>query len=315
MKSLTILGIFLSISFYSFGQIFNPVKWQIEPNAISEDELELIFTAKIDKDWYIYSQQTHKDGPIPTTFYFNQGNHYKLVGTTKEIGDLKTVAEPSLGSDVTITKFVGGIATFVQKIRILDGNKPIIGELEYIACNKETCTPPLIESYEIIPANLTASIGSGEMAEINSMPAIENETAFVQDCGSPIIEEGKSLWSILGLGFIGGLLALLTPCVFPMIPLTVSFFTKASGNRTKGLTNAFLYGCFIVLVYILLSIPFHLMDSINPDILNEISTNTWLNVFFFVTFMFFAFSFFGYCLLYTSPSPRDATLSRMPSSA
>ncbi len=93
MKSLTILGIFLSISFHSFGQIFNPVKWQIEPNSISEGELELIFTAKIDKDWYIYSQQTHKDGPIPTTFYFNQGNHYELVGATKEIGDLKTVAE------------------------------------------------------------------------------------------------------------------------------------------------------------------------------------------------------------------------------
>ena len=79
------------------------------------------------------------------------------------------------------------------------------------------------------------------MAEINSMPAIENETAFVQDCGSPIIEEGKSLWSILGLGFIGGLLALLTPCVFPMIPLTVSFFTKASGNRTKGLTLSLIH--------------------------------------------------------------------------
>jgi len=89
-------------------------------------------------------------------------------------------------------------------------------------------------------------------------------------------------------------LALLTPCVFPMIPLTVSFFTKGSQNRSKGLMNALLYGFFIFMVYILLSVPFHLMDSINPDILSEISTNVWLNIAFFFIFMFFAFSFFGF---------------------
>ena len=108
------------------------------------------------------------------------------------------------------------------------------------------------------------------------------------------IKEKKSLWTIFGLGFLGGLLALLTPCVFPMIPLTVSFFTK-KGNQTKslGIGKALLYGFFILLVYLILSIPFHLLDSVNPDILNEISTNVWLNVIFFIVFMFFAFSFFG----------------------
>lgn len=108
------------------------------------------------------------------------------------------------------------------------------------------------------------------------------------------IKKERGIWNIFFLGFLGGLIALLTPCVFPLIPLTVSFFTKSSTNRKKGVTNAFLYGFFILLVYLVLSIPFHLLDSINPNILNDISTNMWLNVAFFVIFMFFAFSFFGF---------------------
>ena len=104
-----------------------------------------------------------------------------------------------------------------------------------------------------------------------------------------------NLWKIFVLGFLGGLVALLTPCVFPMIPLTVSFFTKKNGqNKSCGVSKALLYGFFIFAVYIILSIPFHLLDSVNPDILNEISTNIWLNIIFFIIFVFFAFSFFGY---------------------
>ena len=113
----------------------------------------------------------------------------------------------------------------------------------------------------------------------------------------------NSLWRIFSLGILGGLLALLTPCVFPMIPLTVSFFTKKGTNSVpnSGLIKALLYGFFIVLVYLLLSIPFHLLDSVNPDILNEISTNVWINIVFFLIFIVFAFSFFGYYEL-TLPS-------------
>ena len=107
-------------------------------------------------------------------------------------------------------------------------------------------------------------------------------------------EREKNLWTIFILGFVGGLLALLTPCVFPMIPLTVSFFTKQSQNKAKGLSNATLYGFSIVLIYILFSLPFHFLDSIDPEMLNTISTNVWLNIFFFVILIFFAFSFFGY---------------------
>lgn len=279
--------------------ILDPADWTMAAAKVSDNEYDITFKAVMDKGWYIYSQHTQEGGPIPTGFYFNQGEHYELVGDAKEIGKLKTAPEPAFGPDVTVTKFVGGTATFVQRVKVKDASQPITGELEFMACNNETCTPPLVEPYHFLPSKLATSIG-GEMADVavggtNSGGAImDNGNALVQDCGTPVPEESKGLWSIFGLGFIGGLLALLTPCVFPMIPLTVSFFTKGSENRTKGLTNAFLYGLFIFLVYIILSIPFHLMDSINPDILNEISTNVWLNVFFFLIFMFFAFSFFGY---------------------
>ena len=179
-----------------------------------------------------------------------------------------------------------------------NADQAIEGEVEFVACNNETCTPPLVEPYRIVPATLVASIGDVAANTVGSAGGATmgqgDVTALIQDCGSPAPEESKGLWAIFGLGFIGGLLALLTPCVFPMIPLTVSFFTKGSENRSKGLMNALLYGFFIFMVYILLSVPFHLMDSINPDILNEISTNVWLNIAFFFIFMFFAFSFFGF---------------------
>ena len=117
----------------------------------------------------------------------------------------------------------------------------------------------------------------------------------VNSCGGTGVESGKTkgLWNIFFLGFLGGLIALLTPCVFPMIPLTVSFFTKHSANKKKGILNATLYGFFIFLIYTLLSLPFYFLDSLNPEILNNISTNVWLNIFFFIVFIVFALSFFG----------------------
>ncbi len=277
--------------------ILDPADWTVTAAKVNEEEYDLTFVATLDKGWYTYSQHTEEGGPIPTAFYFTNGTHYELVGAAKEVGELKEAYEPVF--DLNVTKFEGGKATFVQRVKVTDANQPIEGEVEFMACNNETCTPPLVEPYRIVPATLSASIGdiSAAGAATNQGVATMEQgdgTALIQDCGSPAPEESKGLWAIFGLGFIGGLLALLTPCVFPMIPLTVSFFTKGSENRSKGLMNALLYGFFIFMVYIILSIPFHLMDSINPDILNEISTNVWLNIAFFFIFMFFAFSFFGY---------------------
>ena len=125
------------------------------------------------------------------------------------------------------------------------------------------------------------------------MPNVDLENPVVRDAGLRKDDESSLLW-IFMLGFIGGLVALLTPCVFPMIPLTVSFFTKSSQDRASGLKNALTYGGFILLIYLIFSLPFHLLGSVNPEIFNEISTNPWLNIFFFVIFIIFSISFFGY---------------------
>ena len=114
------------------------------------------------------------------------------------------------------------------------------------------------------------------------------------NCGAEQQKPQNDNWLVLGLGFLGGLIALLTPCVFPMIPLTVSFFTKGNKNKAKGKRDAFIYGFFILLIFVLLSIPFHIIDGISGNIFNQISTNIWLNLFFFAIFLFFALSFFGY---------------------
>jgi thiol:disulfide interchange protein DsbD len=157
----------------------------------------------------------------------------------------------------------------------------------------------LLVAEDVGPKIDSSKIGGTDTSELAAIYPISNI-----DIANPIskcsVTEAldtstkKSIWNIFFLGFIGGLIALLTPCVFPLIPLTVSFFTKSNSTKKKGLTNAFIYGAFIIGVYLLLSVPFHLLDSINPNILNDISTNTWLNLAFFIIFIFFAFSFFGY---------------------
>lgn len=114
------------------------------------------------------------------------------------------------------------------------------------------------------------------------------------DCGTEQVKEDSGNGLVFVLGFLGGLIALLTPCVFPMIPLTVSFFTKGAANKAKGKRNAIIYGLFILLIFVALSIPFYILDGISGNIFNDISTNIWLNLFFFAIFLFFALSFFGY---------------------
>ena len=165
---------------------------------------------------------------------------------------------------------------------------------ETISINQETLQKNNLILYGFLPTDIKKS-------KVNCGNSSSNATTL----SSP----SRTLFNIFGLGFIGGLLALLTPCVFPMIPLTVSFFTKKNDN-TNGYSNAILYGVFIVLVYLILSIPFHLLDSVNPDILNDISTNIYLNIFFFIIFLLFAFSFFGYYELSLPSSWVDKSAKR-----
>ena len=217
---------------------------------------------------------------------------------------------------MVVTKFYKE-ARFTQRIKLVSKSSIISGNLEYMTCDDTQCTfkpdnPFMFQlslDGELIAKDTTINqmiVDDNEInlslygllpAEMSKLETVcQNDTLTLADS-----ENKNSLWGIFGLGFLGGLLALLTPCVFPMIPLTVSFFTKKKTERSSGISRAILYGFFILAVYLILSIPFHLIDSINPDILNEISTNVTLNILFFIIFLFFAFSFFGYYEL-TLPS-------------
>ena len=312
------------------SQIYEPVKWNFSKQQISDSSYELIFTADIDPGWAIYSNDILNGGvdcdieicPIPVSFEFNKmdSNEISFKGGIIEIDKNKSSSQDPIFL-MKVTKFIKK-ATFKQLVEIKNKDAYISGFLTYMTCDDTKCLPPT-------DVDFSFNFGSKKQ-ESNVDQAIEdleenmlNLYGFIPDqinesfdsCNTNsanTVKSNSSLINIFFLGLIGGLLALLTPCVFPMIPLTVSFFTKKDNNN--GTRNAILYGLFIFLVYILLSVPFHLLDSVNPDILNDISTNITLNIFFFLIFLLFAFSFFGFFDL-TLPSSWATSSTNKESTA
>jgi len=303
MNKFLILFFTLLLNFSGFSQNdANPVVWSQELNKISETEYELVIKGAIATDWYVYSQYTAEGGSQPSEFEFMKlGEDYELVGTAKESETITTYSDIF---EVEETYFKENL-TFTQKIKVLKPNLNQVNVVLYYQVCKDVCIPGEIEFIFALgdgPINLEEKTVD-ERSKILSEELIldlKNKRALT-DGVAEAVNGNSGLWMIFGLGFLGGLIALLTPCVFPMIPLTVSFFTKQSGTKSKGILNAILYGFFIVLIYFLFSLPFHVFDSVDSQILNTIATNVWLNVAFFLIFLFFAFSFFGYYEL-TLPS-------------
>ena len=292
--------------FFSVLSVFsqdddNPVKWSQEVKKISDTDYELVLKGNIAEGWHIFSQFTSEGGSLPSEFdYKKVGEGYELLGGTTES---ETVVEYSDIFEVDETFFIE-TAIFSQKIRLLDSSVNQIDiNLFYQVC-KEVCIPIdqdfsfVLDGGAAVKEEKTIDEHSKTLGAALKLDLKKKELLGNSHDG---VETGSSLWMIFGLGFLGGLIALLTPCVFPMIPLTVSFFTKHSQQKSKGVINALLYGFFIVLIYFLLSLPFHIFDSVDSQILNTIATNIWLNIAFFLIFVFFSFSFFGYYEL-TLPS-------------
>lgn len=303
MRKLVLLLGFLALSSWLYGQTDKePAVWSHTVNKISDTEYELVFEGKIMEGWHVYSQYTAEGGSLPSEFTFEKtGEDYELVGKTLES---ETIKEYSDIFEVEET-FFKKEAIFTQRIKLLNPEvRQISVNLFYQIC-KEVCIP----MDELFQVSLDGQgfVSSEQQIDQESLALSGNlkldlkNKELLNQGGLAQAKKKSGLWMVFGLGFLGGLIALLTPCVFPMIPLTVSFYTKQSQQKAKGITNAMLYGFFIVLIYFLLSLPFHLFDSIDSQILNTIATNIWLNVFFFAIFVFFAFSFFGYYEL-TLPS-------------
>ncbi|MDX1464014.1 MAG: protein-disulfide reductase DsbD family protein, partial [Marinirhabdus sp.] len=301
MKKYFVSSIFLVFSFVSLWAqddgIFDPVTWDVSLDKQSDTEYNVLLKATIDEGWHLYSQTQFGEefeGPIRTEItYNNSPETFTLLGETQE-PDVPVVFDPVFELDV---KFFEDQAMFIQPIKVInpEGLK-IQVEVYYSVCDDEKCLPPDTKTFEL---DLASGSAKKSTAEITQEDLEKSAALTIEVKGQDVYKDDsesseKSFLTIFLLGFVGGLIALLTPCVFPMIPLTVSFFTKSAQNKQKGLANAILYGLFIFLIYVLLSIPFHLLDSLDPEILNNISTNVTLNIIFFVIFIVFAFSFFGY---------------------
>lgn len=304
IKNIIALFIILLGTWSSFAQDDeNPVKWtKGEVRKISDTEYDLIFRAAIADDWHVYSQWTPSGGALPTEFTFEKvGEAYELIGETEE-SETETEFSDIFEVDETFFKEE---ALFTQRIKLLDSKvRQIDASIFYQVC-KEVCIQGDAEfSFSLDGGAIIKEekvVDDRSLAMTSALKLNLKNTNLLSNSVDEALESNSGLWTIFGLGFLGGLIALLTPCVFPMIPLTVSFFTKHSEKKSKGVANAILYGFFIVLIYFLLSLPFHMFDSVDSQILNTIATNVWLNVAFFLIFVFFAFSFFGYYEL-TLPS-------------
>ncbi len=281
--------------------ILDPVKWDIQGVMApgSKGKYMITFKAAIDKGFHINANKLKEKELVPTTFSFDSLVGVKLKG---ELNSLSKVVEKKEAVYKEKTRYHEDEAIFTQEFEG-ELNGYIKGKLEFQTCDDSKCLPAQKVKFEFsikdgvfkrVEENTTQQVAQTVVGAFPYKHPTIDHNSPLSSCSITSDEiKGKGNWTIFILGFLGGLLALLTPCVFPMIPLTVSFFTKNSKDK-KGIFNATLYGFFILLVYILLSLPFHLLDKIDPNILNTISTNAWLNVAFFVVFVVFAISFFGY---------------------
>lgn len=306
MKKL-LLSLILLVSFFGNAQIFDPVKWKTKIVQKSDTEYELIMDATIDNEWHVYSQYTPDGGALPTVFdYKNAKGNYTLVGKTVE-SPYKKVFNDIFEVD---EYYFAKTAQFKQVVKVTnDKLKEIKVYIEYQAC-KEQCIQQDKTFTFVIPEKkegFTASTETNLTEEIavlttnTDTTSIEKGDASVANAKveksdkAPKNDKPVNIW-VLFLGtLLAGLLVTFTPCVFPMIPMTVSFFLKqsAKGDKKKGRINALMYGFFIVFIYVLISLPFHIFQSLSPDIFYEISTNPYLNIFFFIVFVVFAISFLG----------------------
>ncbi|MDX8566994.1 thioredoxin family protein [Elizabethkingia sp. HX XZB] len=316
------LWLFLLFVYTGFSaQIKDVVKWTYQLNKVSDSEYEAVLTAKMESGWHIYSKDLPPDSGIPTEMKVTSKD-IQTIGGFREGGKKIEEFSEAFGAQIV---YYSNSAKFIQKFKLKDPKKAakVVAEITFQTCNDRVCLAPNTLEFEKEIA-ATGEAKAEEKEEVKAQDTMPETTTITEtgttadvevkmpastdgirvnsldfrkplvDCGTEQVKEDSGNGLVFVLGFLGGLIALLTPCVFPMIPLTVSFFTKGAANKAKGKRNAIIYGLFILLIFVALSIPFYILDGISGNIFNDISTNIWLNLFFFAIFLFFALSFFGY---------------------
>jgi thiol:disulfide interchange protein len=307
IKKIVLSFVFLCCILGLSAQILKPAKWSFSNHQISDTEFNLVLTATIDNGWHLYSQFIAEGGPVPTSFKFKPSPDYALVGIVTESPKPKKIYEKSFGMDVA---FFEGKAVFTQKVKLKVPNTKVKGSLEFMMCDDNQCLPPevLDFSFDVKGAKIALAVGQSASPSIetpandtakvmitpDSVAAQDSvvSTATVQPTNVVSKPVGKqSLWTIFLLGLLGGFAAFLMPCIFPMVPMTVSYFTKKEVTKRKGVTNALIYGLSIVVIYVVLGLLITVLFG--ADALNVLSTNGIFNFFFFLLLVVFALSFLG----------------------
>lgn len=284
IKKIWLLAIASIFSIGVHAQILDPVKWTTRIEKVADDEYKLFFDAVIEDQWHMYSQFTPDNGPLPLEFiYNNQEGNYEPIGKATE-SEYQVKFDETF--EVDVYSFQNN-ASFSHNIKITNPNNTFIQvELFYQACIDMCINQSKFFEFDI--KNLTAKEVKG-FADLSSEETSEETTSEVATVEAP--KEERGIWNIFIWSFLGGFAALLTPCVFPMIPMTVSFFTKQSKSRAKGIKNALIYGISIIVIYVVLGL---LVTRIfGADSLNALSTNVVFNVVFFLILVVFAVSFLG----------------------
>ena len=292
-KVLFFLLIFLALANVN-AQIVKPVKWSTKVEKVANSEFNLVMQGKIDEGWHVYSQFTPEGGSLPAEFKFDNTNgNYELVGKVKESPYKKQYNEVFEVDEYYFEKKV----TFTQKVKILNANiSSIKAKIDYQVC-KQACINDNVQFTFAIPAIKETAVVSTVDTVSKTDTLLTNNKEIKEEVKPSVVveapkeEDEKGLWTIFLLAFLGGFAALLTPCVFPMIPMTVSFFTKQSKNPAQGKRNAILYGLSIIAIYVVLGLA--ITGVFGADALNALSTNPWFNVFFFFLLIVFALSFLG----------------------
>ena len=301
------INVFLLFFFFALAsnaQILEPVKWTSKMEK-KGDKVILIFDGTIEKDWHMYSQFTPDGGPLALEISFkNQKGNYELIGKAKE-GKTRTAFNDVFGVDET---FFEGKAHIEQEIKIINPNlKTVDVDFDFQVC-KEVCinsskkfsiAVPSSFKMDEVPVVSEAKLDETKVVglavdTVKKEEVVEpkaDKTTETAAAEIPAPAPSRSLWSIFFLAFLGGFAALFTPCVFPMIPMTVSFFTKQSKSRAKGIRNAIFYGLSIIAIYVILGLI--VTKIFGADALNALSTDVWFNLIFFVILIIFAVSFLG----------------------
>lgn len=285
-----ILLFFLIISTSLSAQIIEPVKWNITEHKTSDTTLEIRYNATIDEGWHLYSNILPDGGPLATEVTYSTLEGAELEGDL--VSDREAIEEYSNVFSMVLNNFIEEV-TFVQKIKLLSPQYKIEGDVRYMACDNGTCIPPTTVGFKFVSSPQQEIVPQQRTESQEKISTIGDWTSMIDEIEAVETEnvEKESLFYVFITSFIGGLLALLTPCVWPMIPMTVSFFLKQSGGRRKAIIRAMLYGLAIVIIYLLLGL---LVTTIfGASALNDLSTNAWFNIFFFVLLVVFAASFFG----------------------